>query len=125
MKKILIVDDSEVNLLLIQSIFEDDPEIQVQIESESTNALADMRENRPDLLILDLMMPHIDGFQLLQRIKAEPSLAEIPVMVISARHDTEAIEKVRQFGVEDYITKPVDLEIVATNIRSILKLGAV
>jgi CheY-like chemotaxis protein len=90
MKRILVIDDSEANLLLINSIFEDDPEIEVALENNSTRALKTVRKQNPDLILLDLMMPNIDGFQILGEMRKDSFLGKIPVMIVSARLDSEA-----------------------------------
>ncbi len=89
MKRILVIDDSEANLLLINSIFEDDPEIEVAVESNSSRAINTARKKNPDLILLDLMMPNIDGFQILGEMKKDSNLGKIPVMIVSARLDSE------------------------------------
>ncbi len=119
-KKILIVDDSEMNLFLLQSIFYGDDTIQTILESDSTKVLGHLRENIPDLILLDLMMPRLDGFQLLHEIRADPGFSGIPVIVISARHDQEAIEQVMDYGVEAYLKKPVNLKETEKTIRDVL-----
>jgi CheY-like chemotaxis protein len=120
MKKILIIDDSEVNLFLISSIFETNNEIEVILESNSKRALQSIIKTMPDLIVLDLMMPYIDGFQLLEQVRTDPVLSDIPVMVISARHDKEAIDQVTAYGIVDYVKKPINLEDIKTRIQNIL-----
>jgi CheY-like chemotaxis protein len=122
MKKVLIIDDSEVNLYLINAIFEESEEVEVILESNSKKALQSVRRSMPDLIILDLMMPYVDGFQILYQLKTDPSLSEIPVMVISARHDEEAIQQTSDYGVVDYIKKPINLKDIEQRIKQILDL---
>jgi len=120
MKKVLVVDDSEVNLYLFQAIFKMDPEIQVDIESNSTKAISRLREGYPDVLVLDLMMPHIDGFELLHQIKADPGINKIPILIVSARQDSEAYNRVMDFDVQGYIKKPIQMTEVESKIREII-----
>lgn len=120
MKKLLIIDDSEVNLYLIKSIFQDDPDVDVTIESNSRQALPLIRKSLPDALVLDLMMPHIDGFKILELIKSEPGTSNIPVMIITARQDAEAEHEVSQYGVEAYIKKPINLKEIEYQLRNML-----
>ena len=122
MKRVLVVDDSEVNLFLISSIFENVPDIHIHILNDSKQTLSVLREGTVDLLILDLMMPYVDGFQLLEQIKADSTLSHIPIFVISARYDKEAYDIVSQYKVEDYIKKPINLDEIELKIRQILHL---
>jgi CheY-like chemotaxis protein len=122
MNKILVIDDSEVNLYLIQTIFDNDHEVQVYIESDSTQALSRIQHEQPDVLVLDLMMPQVDGFQLLQEIKADPGINQIPILIISARLDTEAYNKVKEYGVQGYIKKPIQMRNVEEQIRQLFKV---
>ncbi|MDF1549991.1 MAG: response regulator [Bacteroidales bacterium] len=118
-KKILVIDDSESNLLLINSIFEEDNEIEVIVESNSSKALADIKKTVPDLILLDLMMPHIDGFQLLDKIKGDVEISSIPIIIVSARLDSEAKKITSKYGVVDYIEKPISLDLIEEKIYKI------
>lgn len=120
MKKILIIDDSEVNLYLIKSIFLEDSDIAVTIENNSRKALPLIRESKPDAIVLDLMMPHIDGFKILETIKSEPEIANIPIMVITARQDVDAEYRVSQYGVDAYIRKPINLREIDHKLREMI-----
>lgn len=119
MNKVLVIDDSEVNLYLVQTIFDDDPQVQVDIESDSRKALSLLREGYPDVLVLDLMMPHVDGYQLLHEIKADPGLSQIPILVISAKLDKDSYDQVLKYGVQGYYKKPIQLKEVEMEIRKL------
>ena len=125
MKRILVIDDSEANLLLINSIFEDDPEIEVTVESNSTRAIKTVRKENPDLILLDLMMPNIDGFQILDEMKKDSFLGKIPVMIVSARLDSDAKKQAKKFSVTDYIEKPLDLDLIEKKIYTMLNIRPV
>jgi len=120
MKKIFVIDDSEVSLFLIKAIFEDEPDINIAIESNSRKALSFIREGNPDLLVLDLMMPHIDGIQILQEIRSDSRIGKIPILIISASHDAEIIKKAIELGIQGYIRKPIEMKEVEEKIRNIL-----
>jgi CheY-like chemotaxis protein len=125
MKRILVIDDSEANLLLINSIFEDDPEIEVALENNSTRALKTVRKQNPDLILLDLMMPNIDGFQILGEMRKDSFLGKIPVMIVSARLDSEAKKEAKKYKVSDYIEKPLDLDLIEKKIYQLLNIRPV
>lgn len=118
MKRIFAVDDSEVNLLLINSIFEEEPDIQIYLENNSEMALQEIRRKSYDLILLDLMMPVMDGFDILKAMQDDPFMAKIPVIVLSARKDRESIIKAFKYGVVDYIHKPLDLQAVKETVQS-------
>ncbi len=122
MKKLLIIDDSEVNLYLIESVFEQNTDIEVIIESQSTQAYDKIIAVKPDLILLDLMMPNIDGFQLLQQIRETPEIADIAIVIISAKTDDETVNKVKEYGVKNFIKKPINLEKIELMIRELLGL---
>lgn len=123
MKKIVIIDDSEANLFLVKSLFDEDKDrYNVIIESESKNALTILRKEMPDLLILDLMMPGINGFELLDIIKNDPELKNIPVLIVSAMEEAKAKDKVLSLGALYYIPKPIDLNEVKNKVNFLLDL---
>ncbi len=122
MKKILIVDDSEVNLFLLQAIFENDSNIEVEIISDSTKALSRLREGFHNMLILDLMMPVIDGFKILDQIKTDPGLMNLPIIVVSAKSDIKTVDKVTGYKVEAFFNKPIILKDIEDKIREVLGL---
>ena len=112
----------EVNLYLIQAIFEDDSEVQVDIESDSTKVFSLLGEDYPDVLVLDLMMPNVDGFQLLQEINDDPDLNQIPILIVSARLDNEAYRKAMSYGVQGFIKKPIQMNEVEEKVRYMFSL---
>jgi len=106
MYKLLVIDDSETNTLLIKSLFEDESdEITVYIETNSKNAVDTVVEVMPSLILLDLMMPGIDGEEILRELKKMDSVKDIPVVVISAKQEAEDIQKVLDLGAFEYIKK--------------------
>ncbi|MBN1181999.1 MAG: response regulator [Bacteroidales bacterium] len=121
MKKVLVIDDSEVSLFLIESIFENDMNVEVLMEEDSRNAIRKIKYHLPDVIILDLMMPKIDGFEVLYQIKADPGLKNIPILVVSARHDKDALNKAEEFGVAGFVKKPIELNDIEVKIRELLE----
>jgi two-component system phosphate regulon response regulator PhoB len=75
---------------------------------------------RPDLIILDLMMPGMDGFEMLKRVKQDSQTKNIPVVVLTGRSDEESREKARSLGCDDYIVKPVEFQDLLLRIEKIL-----
>ena len=117
---ILIVDDAIANLTLLSEILKSEG-YKVKPVSNGLTALQIVEVEKPDLILLDIMMPNMDGFEVCLRIKKNPKLRDIPIIFISALNDTRNIVKALNSGGVDYITKPfLEKEIlvrVATNLR--------
>jgi CheY-like chemotaxis protein len=109
-KKLLVVDDSETNLMLFDSMFENDERVTVFLLETGKDIENFCLEKMPDLILLDLMMPEVHGFEVLERLKAHPGLEHIPVIIISALEGPEDIKKGIELGALDYLVKPVDYE---------------
>lgn len=118
---ILLVDDTPDNLRLL-SLALAQQGCEVCTATSGAIALACMEEIQPDLVLLDIMMPEMDGYEVCRRLKANPATQKIPVMFISAIHDV--LDKVKAFkvGGVDYITKPVQMEEALARIEHQLKL---
>ena len=118
---ILLVDDVPANLKLLGGILHDEGYgIRSAINGELALEVAE--KEKPDLILLDIMMPGIDGFEVCRRLKANPGLADIPVIFISAMGDTGAIVKSLTLGGVDYINKPFQAEEVIARVSTHLKL---
>lgn len=118
---ILIVDDNPTNLLVLsQTLKEAGMKIRVSIDGE--NALEQVKEETPHLILLDVQMPGIDGFETCHRLKSDPNTHEIPIIFITANHGTENLVKGLSLGAVDYITKPFQKEEVLARVRVHLRL---
>ncbi len=119
--EILIVDDDPVNLDLLFQMLKAQNYV-VRVANSGRMALAAINSSQPDLILLDINMPNMNGYDLCQRIKTDSKIQEIPVIFISANND--AIDKVKAFSVGgiDYITKPFQIEEVLARIESQLKI---
>ena len=118
-KKLLVIDDAEPNLLLFDSMFENDERVDVLMRDNGVGIVDYCLENMPDLILLDLMMPEVHGFEVLGLLKNHPQLEKIPVVIISALEGPEDIKKGIELGALDYLIKPVDYE---ENYVMVLKL---
>ncbi len=106
-KRILVADDDPVILRLIQVNLELEG-YQVLTANNGEEALEQATAEKPDLVILDIMMPRLDGYQTCERLKAEDMTKDIPVVFLSAKAQQADIEKGKSYGVEEYLTKPFD-----------------
>jgi CheY-like chemotaxis protein len=118
-KKLLVVDDAEPNLLLFESMFENDERVNVLTRDNGVGMVDYCLEQMPDLILLDLMMPEVHGFEVLRDLKKHPVLEKIPVVIISALEGPEDISTGMELGALDYRIKPVDYE---ENYVMVLKL---
>jgi signal transduction histidine kinase len=121
---ILVVDDTPTNLeVLYQSL--DQAGYEVLIEMDGTQGIKQAQFNSPDLILLDVMMPGIDGFETCRQLKEHPETQEIPIIFMTALSDTVDKVKGLQIGAVDYITKPFHREEVLARIKVHLKLRQV
>lgn len=106
MKKVLIVEDTEFNRDLLVQLLEDDYQIATAADGEAGIALAE--QECPDLILMDLSLPKIDGWEATRRIKATEALAQVPIIALTAHAMQGDEEKARTAGCDDYLTKPID-----------------
>lgn len=122
-ERILIVDDNKNNLRLLQNILEDE-DFEVYATINSTE-VADMAVKvRPSAILLDVMMPVLDGFEVCALLKQEPLVRDIPVIIVTARTDTQDLKTAFDLGAFDYIKKPIDEIEVIARVKSALRFKA-
>ena len=103
---LLVDDDRQTRLKMVRDIESGGYSVSA---AEGGRQALDMLKSAPfDLVLLDILMPDVDGYGVLAEMKAHPTLRNIPVIVISALDDSESVEKCMQMGAADYLTKPVD-----------------
>lgn len=118
--KILIVDDEPFNVDYLEQELEESGYETVSA-FDGQEALDRVQSDAPDLVLLDIMMPVMDGFEVLSRLKAEPSTRDIPVIVISASNSLQSVVKGIQLGAEDYLPKPFEPTLLHARISSSLE----
>ncbi|MDQ3657831.1 MAG: response regulator [Chloroflexota bacterium] len=106
MSKILIVEDVELNVELLVQLLEDDYVIVTAADGEQGASLAAL--HRPDLILMDMSLPVLDGWEATRRIKADPSLRHIPIIGLSAHAMSGDAERAVEAGCDGYLTKPLD-----------------
>jgi adenylate cyclase len=114
---ILIVDDDPLNRRLLSKSLENDGHRTTQLDNGFA-ALAAIKEDQPDLVLLDVEMPGLDGIEVLERIKGDDELRHVPVIMISGIEDTASIVRCIEAGAEDFLPKPFDPVILRARIRS-------
>ena len=121
---ILIVDDTPDSLALLSDAL-DEVGYMVLVALDGLSALSRIQRRRPDLILLDAMMPGLDGFETCQRIKADPATADIPVLFMTALTDSEHVVKGFAAGGIDYVTKPINTEEVLARVASHLRTARI
>ena len=118
-KHILIVEDEE-SLLKLESILLTSKGYRVTAVSDGTAALKSVAGDRPDLVLLDIMMPGIDGFEVCRRIKSDPLTASIPIVMLTAKKSTSDQTRGLEAGASAYVTKPFKSQKTAEVIEGLL-----
>jgi PAS domain S-box-containing protein len=120
--RILIVDDQESNVLLLQAILEDNGYINLRTVTDSRQVLALVREFQPDLILLDLMMPYLDGFEVMEQLNVSlPADHFLPILVLTADIRAEAKQRALSIGAKDFLTKPFDQVEALLRIQNLLE----
>ena len=121
--KILIVDDEETNIVLIKAALKDiDHEQIVAHDGEEGIALA--KAEVPDVIILDVMMPKLDGFKVCGMLKSDKRFSQIPVVILSSRAGDDDVEIAREVGADIYMVKPFDLGELNKNVKQLFNKQA-
>ena len=119
-KRILVVDDIEDNLSLLQAILMEEG-YEVDITKDGKSALAKIEASPPDLLLLDAMMPQMNGYEVTQRIRQNKNLPFIPIIMITAYEDANVPEGL-DLGANDFIRKPIDFDELMSRVKATLRL---
>ena len=118
--KILIVDDVMSNVLLLKVLLTNE-KFAIATASNGRQALEQVEKENPDLVLLDVMMPDMSGFEVAQHLKANPKTADIPIIFLTAKTLKEDILEGFKIGADDYITKPFSMEELTFRIEAILR----
>jgi len=118
---VLIVDDDQPSLELLQAYLED-IECETVLAHEGSQALKIIGKTPPDLVLLDVMMPKMSGFEVCKRIKNDPKTSNIPVIMVTALNEFGDIERGIDSGTDDFISKPVNKLELLTRVKTMLKL---
>lgn len=112
-KKILLVDDSETILQMEQLILQQD-RYQLATARDGDEGVAKAIEFKPDLILMDVLMPRLDGFAALRQLRQHPDTSAVPIVMVTSKAELESMETGFQNGCSDYIVKPIDgMELVA------------
>lgn len=114
--KLLVVDDDPVNIEILQEILEEDYDVVIAKSGEE--ALEAIPDCNPKLILLDVMMPGIDGYDVCKKIKTDKNLSDIGIFLISAKAMPDELEQGYEVGADEYITKPFDHDELCSQIKN-------
>lgn len=118
--KIMIVDDEPINIEVVQAFLEDEGYSDFVTVEDSTQAIDSLIKSKPDLLLLDLMMPNVSGFDILSAVRMHAKFQHLPIIILTAATDTENKIKALDLGATDFLAKPLDQSELVLRIRNTL-----
>jgi hypothetical protein len=117
--RLLYIEDNPVNLLIVQELLALRPDLELHTATDGLSGISVALDRRPDLILVDMQLPDIDGHEVLRRLRADQATAAIPCISLSANAMPEDIERALQAGFDDYWTKPLDLRGFMSSLESI------
>ena len=117
---VLSVEDNAVNQLLVEAARGHSPKVELLQASDGTSGLRLARARQPDIILLNLPLPDMDGYQLMREMADDMQIAAIPAMVLSALSEPGDVERALNHGAVDYLTKPIDLRLFIEKLSAIL-----
>jgi CheY-like chemotaxis protein len=118
---ILIADDTEQNVELIQAYL-DELGCHIVTAFDGQETLDRVAETKPDLILLDIMMPKLSGFEVCRKLKADPATRDIPICMVTALTEEGDIERAVEAGTDDFLSKPINKWELLTRVRSLLRV---
>lgn len=122
--KVMIIDDEPVNIDIVQAYLEDEGFTKFLTTTESTTAMPMIRRKRPDLVLLDIKMPRISGLEILESMRQEPEIAQIPVIILTASNDPKVKLAALRLGASDFLSKPVDPSELMLRLENVIAVKA-
>lgn len=120
--KVLVVDDNMQNLELLEAYLEELPSVTILRASNGMEALQKVAAEKPDLILLDIMMPKMSGYEVCKKIKSDPATQDIPIIMVTALQDLSDVERGVEVGTNDFLTKPVNRVDLLERVKSLLRL---
>jgi two-component system cell cycle response regulator len=120
--KVLIVDDNAQNLELLAAYMEEVPNITTVAAYNGIEAMQKVAQEKPDLILLDIMMPKMSGFEVCRQIKSDPDTRDIQVIMVTALNEVGDHERAADCGTDEFLTKPVNRIELITRVKNLLRL---
>ncbi|HWL93756.1 MAG TPA: response regulator [Phycisphaerae bacterium] len=120
--KVLIVDDNPQNLELLEAYLEELPNVTTLSAHDGQSCLDLVARERPDLILLDIMMPRMSGYEVCKKVKAEEATRDIPVIMVTALHEMGDVERGAEVGANDFVTKPVNRVDLLGRVKTLLRV---
>jgi putative two-component system response regulator len=120
-QKVLVVDDEPANIDILANVFEEDYQVNAAVSGEQALGIA-RSTDRPDIILLDVIMPHMDGYEVCRHLKQDEATCRIPVIFVTAKIQMKDEMRGLELGAVDYITKPISPPIVNARIKTHLSL---
>ena len=118
---VLIVDDNPQNVELLQAFLESLP-VRIVTAADGVEALEKVEQHKPDLILLDIMMPRMSGFQVCRKLKGDARTRDIQVLMVTALNELGDIEQASECGTDDFVSKPVNKFELLTRVKSLLRV---
>ena len=118
---VLIVDDNPQNLELLEVYCEGLEEVNIITATNGIEAMEHVAKNSPDLILLDIMMPRMSGFEVCKQIKSNPETRDIVVVMVTALNETSDVERAAECGADDYLSKPIDRAALIDLVTALLQ----
>src|SRR5438477_5618461 len=118
---VLIVDDNPQNVELLQAFLESLP-VKIVTACDGVDALEKVEQHKPDLILLDIMMPRMSGFQVCRKLKGDAKTRDIQVLMVTALNELGDIEQATECGTDDFVSKPVNKFELLTRVKSLLRV---
>jgi two-component system, OmpR family, alkaline phosphatase synthesis response regulator PhoP len=118
---VLIVDDNSQNVELLLAFLESLP-VKLVTAFDGVDALEKVAKHHPDLILLDIMMPRMSGFQVCRKLKSDPATKDIQILMVTALNELGDIEQASECGTDDFVSKPVNKFELLTRVKSLLRV---
>ena len=118
---VLIVDDNAQNLELLEVYCEGLEGVNIVTATNGLEAMERVAQDRPDLILLDIMMPKMSGFEVCKQLKSNPETRDIVVVMVTALNETSDVERAAECGADDYLSKPVDRKALVNLVTTMLQ----
>ena len=121
---VLVVEDDPTIRAILEMALRAEGFRHVRAESRGDSGLAAVKREKPDLLVLDLMLPGLDGLSICRLVRADPSLADVRILMLTAKSQNEDVVRGLEAGADDYVTKPFDRKVLLARVHAVLRRRA-